>query len=156
MLLLDNAKLYSAKMTREKKLDLGWSIFPHLPYLPDPAVVKRRDVVLLLDNAKLYSAKMTREKKLDLGWSIFPHLPYLPDIAPSHFHLFCFEGKKTFSGENMESLMSSKLDEFLSEKLSSYLINNKRLFKIIANILLIEINSLLDYSRINFILLKRK
>ena len=41
------------------------------------------------------------------------------------------------------------------EKSTNYLINGKRWYKIITNILLFEINSL-SYSRIDYILLKRK
>ena len=45
---------------------------------------------------------------------------------------------------------------FTWEESISFLINGKKWFKIMANLLLIEINSLLNYSWINYILVKRK
>ena len=54
----------------------------------------------------------------------------------------------------MENFLRMKQAEFYFQKINKQ--PSKREFKIITNILLIESNSLLNYSRINYILLKRK
>ena len=50
----------------------------------------------------------------------------------------------------VKNLLSTKLAEFTSEGSTSYLINGKKWFKIIPNILLTEITALLNYSWIIF------
>ena len=72
----------------------------------------------------------------------------------------CFEGEN-FSQEDRGKRLwitcgARNQLNFTWEKSSSSLINGKRWFKIMVNIILIEINSLLNYSQMNYIQLKRK
>ena len=121
-------------------------------------LVMRRNLVLY-DNARPNSTRITQEKILDLGWTL---LPYSLDLVSSNFHFFFCSlqnvllDKKYFEKELVKTFaedLNSKLS-FTKEESTSYLI--KRWFKIMVNILLIEMNSLLNYSWINYILLKQK
>ena len=95
---------------------------------------------------------------MDLDWSVLLRWPYSSDLAPSGFYLFPFlqnalKDKNIFSrrGENIWERLTQNQLNLIWEEPSSYLMNSKRWFKIIVNILLIEINSLLNHSWINYI-----
>ena len=114
-------------------------------------------VVLLHDNTRQPSVRIIQEKILDLDWSVLPHPPYSPDLASSDFCLFFFSTKwqKTFLKRIrwkcfQKTSWAQNQVNFTWEESTNYLINGKRWFKIMANILLIE---LLNYSWINHILL---
>ena len=125
-----------------------------------------KNVVLLNDNTRPYSARIMQEKILYFGWFALSHPPYLPTLASSDFQLCCslqkvLNDNKSFLDDQVktfeENFLSLKLLNFTREKLTSYLIKgSKRWFKIMANILLIKINSLLNYLWINYILLIQK
>ena len=111
-----------------------------------PALVNRRNV-LLHDKVRSHSARMTQEKNIGLGWSVQPHPPYSPDLAPSDFHLFRSLKKDLKDNNFLKKIKWKRLWKNLWarnhlnltwEELR-YLINDKRWFKIMANILLIEI-----------------
>ena len=108
-------------------------------------LVNRRKVVLFYDSARQYSVKIIQENILDLCWSVLPHPPY---SALNNFHLFSSQqnalNDKKFCQNQVkileENFFSSKSTEFYLRKSISNLINDKRWFKIMANILLIEIH----------------
>ena len=109
-----------------------------------------------------YTQQESRRKKiLDFGLSVLPHLPYWADFAPSDFYLFSFlqnalNGKK-FSLEDQvkmfaENFLSSKPAEFYLRGINKLPDKRQELIKkIMANILLVEINSLLNYSWISYL-----
>ena len=100
---------------------------------------------------------------LDLGWPVLPHPLHSSDLSPSDFYLFtsiqnALNEKKKLSPEDqvktfVKNLLSSKPVEFTLEESSRYQKNGKRWFKRMA---LIEINSMLNHSLINYMLLKQK
>ena len=127
-----------------------------------PTLVNRRNAVLLYDNTKPHSSRITQEKILDFGWSLLLHPPYSLELATSDFRLFlslqnALNGKR-FSQDHanvfIENILSWKPAEFLLMKNQATWF--KRWFKIMANVLLIEIDSFLNYSWMNYILQKRK
>ena len=94
-----------------------------------------------------------QEKILDLGWSVLPHPPYLPDFTQSNFSIKYSDNFPRRLGENVwRKLLALK---------SSWILRgiNKLPYKcqvvIQNNGELIEINLLLNYSWINYILLKQ-
>ena len=98
-------------------------------------------------------------------WSVLLNPLYLPDLVPSDFHLFLSlqnsEWENIFSSRSVKNFCGKLLELktswiLLEGNQQATKINGKRWFKIIAKILLIEINSLLNYSWINYILLKWK
>ena len=107
------------------------------------ALVNRRNVVLLYDNAKPHSARITEKFRFSLVCSTPYTILYQSD----------------FPSQKMVRINRHFLKNqpnFNRKELRSKLINGKKWLKIIANMLLIEINSLLNYSWIDYILLKRK
>ena len=99
------------------------------------------------DNAKSYSARITEDKILDLGWSVLHHPSYSLNFAPSDFH-FLFIKKMLWttkynlkiSWKHMWKISGQNHLNFTQKESKSYMINGKRWFKIMANILLIEIH----------------
>ena len=109
------------------------------------------------------SAKMKLEKTLHLVLSLLPHPPYSPNLASSYsYHFRSLQNALNYKKKSwvdqmktvVENYLSSKTAAFSGEESTSYVINRKRLLKITVNIQLIEINLLLNYSCINYILLK--
>ena len=113
------------------------------------------------DNVRLHSTRMLQEKKLDLSWFILPKPLYSPDDTLNNFYLLsslsnALNNKnflKKIRGKCLWKTWPQNWLNFTREESISYLMNGKRWSKIEANRLLIEINSLLNYSWINYIFL---
>ena len=106
-----------------------------------------------------------QDKISDLGWSVLPHPPYLPDLVPSDFHLFLFstkysEWQKLFSrsDENIcGKLFQLKINWILLERNQQAIQASWSMAATSdSKYWLIEINSMLNYLWINYILLKQK
>ena len=118
--------------------------------------VNKKNVVLLYDNSRPHSAKIIQERLLDLGWSVLPHPLYSTD--PASFHLFSSLQNTLNDKKNLLKKIWWKCFGKISyetswiftwEKSTSDLISGNKWFKTMANVLLTEINSLLNYSWIN-------
>ena len=92
----------------------------------------------LCSTMKFKAARIKQEKILDLDWFVLPHPSYSLDLVPSDFHLFR-------SPKNSLKIMRK------FELKTSLILLDKWRFHIMANILPIEINWLLDYSWENHI-----
>ena len=103
--------------------------------------IKMKTIVqkpLMIKNQQASSQKF---RQLIFSWSVLLHPSYSSGFAPSDFHQV-----------KMFAEIFLRLN-FTWEESTSYLINGKRWFKIIVNILSIEIYSLLNNSWMNYILL---
>ena len=101
------------------------------------------------ENEMLYSARITQEKY----WisAVLYHLPYSPEREPSDLYLFRSLKNALNYQKNYEDQAKTFVEDLRTLKNSFFFrgINNlpdkwKRWFKIIANILLIENNSVLN------------
>ena len=110
-----------------------------------PALVNRRNLVLVHNNAMTHSARITLEKILYLAWSILPHPPYLPYFLqnPSNDKRFSLKIGWKYLWKpycTQDPLKFSCVEPII------YLMNGKRWFKIIVNILLVEIKFIIKLS----------
>ena len=110
--------------------------------------------LILHDNTRPHSSRIMQEEKImDLGWFILAHPPDLSDLASSDFHLFC-SLQNVFRKKRWKHLWKTCRDQnqlnFTWEESTNNLINNKKWYKRMVNILVIEIYSLLNYSKITF------
>ena len=109
---------------------------------PIDGIVSRRNVLL---HDRPHSARI-RGKNIGLRL-----------VCSSTSTIFTRPFTKWFSSFSFSTKCSEWQTDFLKKiRWKSYLINGKNWFKITVNIQLIEINSLLNYSWINSILLKQK
>ena len=109
-------------------------------------LLNRINVVLLMITQSNIQQESPKKTILDLGWSVLSRQPFSSDLETSNFHLFhppqnAQDQMKTF----VENFFYSKPAEFYLRRLTNYLINVEKLFKIIANILLIEVYSLFNH-----------
>ena len=115
------------------------------------------------DNTRLHSARITHEKIN--GYRLVRSIPstiFITELELNDFHVFlfstkCYERQKNFSRRSGENFCWAWNQlNFTWKESTSYLMNGKRWFKIMVNMLFIEINLLLNYSWMNYILLKWK
>ena len=119
-------------------------------------VIKRRIVIYFHDNATLHSVRVKRNTFiLKLFFFYLNH--YIQQTLDQLISIIFVLYKTLSVIKECFSRMSGEIVcETLDEESTSSLINSEKRFNIIVNIRLIEINSSLNSSLINIILLKRK
>ena len=138
-------------------------------FLKQPSLVNRKTLCFSIKSRQL-SARIEQKKYLiEAGkqnkTNYIYHPLYSPNLASSDFRLFFLYKlprmtKKFLNKIKWKRIWNTSWAQnqlnLTREESTSYLMNDKRRFKIIANIQLIEIKYLLNFSWVNYILLKWK
>ena len=122
--------------------------------------------MLLFDNTRPHSAWITQKKKImDFGWFVLLHPPDSSNLASTDFHLFhslqnALNDKNLFLEDQVKTflkcILSSKAVEFYLRGINKLSNKSQEVIQNNGERLLIEINSLFNYSWINHVLLKQK